>query len=64
MRHKLIPYIYTEAYKYSKLGSPLIQPIYYKNPEIYDEPLHKNEYYFGTELLVAPITTPKDAIMN
>lgn len=64
MRHKLIPYIYTEAYKYSKLGSPLIQPIYYKNPEIYDEPLYKNEYYFGTELLVAPITTPKDAVMN
>ncbi len=64
MRHKLIPYIYTEAYKYSKLGSPLIQPIYYKNPEIYDEPLYKNEYYFGTELLVAPITIPKDVIMN
>ena len=64
MRHKLIPYIYTEAYKYSKLGSPLIQPIYYKNPEIYDEPLYKNEYYFGTELLVAPITIPKDAVMN
>ncbi len=64
MRHKLIPYIYTEAYKYSKLGYPLVQPIYYKNPEIYDEPLYKNEYYFGTELLVAPITTPKDTIMN
>lgn len=64
MRHKLIPYIYTEAYKYSKLGIPLIQPIYYKNPEIYDEPLYKNEYYFGGELLVSPITTPKDIVMN
>ena len=64
MRHKLIPYIYTEAYKYYKLGMPLIQPIYYRNPEVYDEPLYKNEYYFGTELLVAPITTPKDSIMN
>ena len=64
MRHKLIPYIYTESYKYSKLGVPLIRPIYYENPEIYDEPLYKNEYYFGSELLVAPITTPKDSIMN
>ena len=64
MRHKLIPYIYTEAYKYTTNGVPLIQPIYYKNPEIYDEPLYKNEYYFGSELLVAPITTPKDTVMN
>lgn len=64
LRHQLIPYIYTEAYKYSKTGLPLIQPVYYRYPEIYDEPLYKNEYYFGSELFIAPITKKKDLIMN
>lgn len=64
LRHRLIPYLYTEAYKYHKVGMPVIQPIYYNNPALYDEPDHKNEYLFGSELLVAPITSPKDALMN
>lgn len=64
LRHRLIPYIYTESYKYSRTGLPLIQPVYYKYPEIYDEPLYKNEYYFGTELFIAPITNKKDLLMN
>lgn len=64
LRHRLIPYLYSEAYKYHKTGLPLIQPLYYQNPEIYDEPLYKNEYYFGKELFVAPITVKKDLVMN
>lgn len=64
LRHQLIPYIYTESYKYYKTGLPLIQPIYYKYPEIYDEPLYKNEYYFGSELFVAPITGKKNLLMD
>ncbi len=63
-RHKLIPYIYSEAYKYHKTGSPLIQPLYYRFPELIDEPSYRNEYFFGSELLVSPITDAKDAIMN
>jgi len=64
LRHKLIPYLYSESYKYAKTGLPLLQPLYYRYPEIYDEPLYKNEYYFGTELFIAPITEKKDPIMN
>lgn len=64
MRHKLIPYLYSEAYKYAKTGLPIIQPLYYKYPELYDEPTYKNEYSFGPELFIAPITEKKDAIMN
>ncbi|MDD2409475.1 MAG: glycoside hydrolase family 31 protein [Bacilli bacterium] len=64
LRHRLIPYLYSEGYKYSNTGLPLIQPIYYRYPEIYDEPLYKNEYYFGTELFIAPITKKKDLLMN
>lgn len=64
LRHRLIPYLYSEGYKYSHVGSPLIQPLYYKYPETYDEKLYKNEYYFGSELFVCPITDPKDSIMD
>lgn len=64
LRHKLIPYIYTEAYEYSSKGLPIIQPLYYSYPEIYDEPNLRNEYYFGRQLFISPITSPKDLIMN
>src|SRR5574344_142295 len=64
LRHKLIPYIYSEAYKYSKKGIPIIKPIYYIHPEMYDDELYYNEYYYGTELLVAPILNKKDLVMN
>ncbi len=64
LRHRLIPYLYTEGYKYHRVGLPIIQPLYYNNPALYDEPDHKNEYLFGSELLVSPITSPKDVLMN
>ena len=64
LRHKLIPYLYSEAKKYSSSGTTLIQPLYYKYPETYDEPLYKNEYYFGSELFVSPIVHEKDSVMN
>lgn len=64
LRNKLIPYIYSEAFKYHKNGTPLVQPLYYKNIEVYDDSLYKNEYLFGKEFLVSPITTKKDQVMN
>lgn len=64
LRHKLIPYIYTESYKYHKYGMPIIQPIYYKYPEMYDDVNFKNEYYFGTEFFVSPILSKKNVVMN
>lgn len=64
LRHRLIPYLYSEAYKYHSTGMPLVQPLYYQLPEVYDEPVYKNEYTFGTELFVAPITEKKDIVMN
>lgn len=64
LRQRLIPYLYTEACNYSKLGRPLIQPIYYSYPEIYDEPNYRNEYFFGSELFIAPITKAMDKTMN
>lgn len=64
LRNMLIPYIYTESYNYSNTGIPLIQPLYYKYPQVYDEVDYRNEYYFGNNLFVSPITKKKDIIMN
>lgn len=64
MRYQLIPYLYTESYIYSKSGSPIIQPLYYKYPKIYDEPLYRNQYFFGSEMLVCPITKRKNLVMD
>ena len=64
LRHRLIPYLYSEAYKYYKNGIPLIQPIYYRYPELYDDSLYRNEYYFGSQFFICPITTKKELVMN
>jgi len=64
LRMKLIPYIYSYAYTYSSTGIPLVQPLYYGYPEIYDEPDYKTEYYFGNELFVSPIIAPEDPVMD
>ncbi len=64
LRHRLIPYLYTEAYNYTKSGTPLIQPFYYNYLWTYDDDLYKNQYYFGSQLLVCPILTKKDPIMD
>ena len=64
LRHRLIPYLYTEAYNYSKVGIPIIQPFYYNYPWCYDDILYKNQFYFGSQLLVCPILNKKDPVMN
>ena len=60
IRHKLIPYIYTMNYRNHKEGIPLIEPMYYTHPEDDDAYSVQNEYMFGSELLVAPITSKID----
>jgi hypothetical protein len=61
LRHRLIPYIYTEQQRQSCLEGSFIRPIYYDYPEeaaAYGQP---NQYLFGRDLMVCPITAPADA---
>ena len=64
LRHKLIPYLYSEGYRYHKLGVPIIQPLYYQYPNMYDDELYSKEYYFGSQFFISPIVKHKDYIMN
>ena len=60
LRRRLIPYIYTMNYKTYKYGSALIEPMYYAYPDDENAYHCKNQYYFGSELICAPITDPAD----
>jgi len=60
LRHRLIPYIYTMCRRTYDEGRALIEPMYYNHtaaPEAYK---YKNQYYFGTELIVSPVVSPMD----
>ena len=64
LRHRLIPYIYTEAYNYTRAGITLIQPFYYNYMWTFDDVLYKNQYYFGSQLLICPILDKRDETMK
>ena len=56
LRHRLIPYLYSMNRLTHTQGRAICEPMYYEYPEkgaAYNCP---NEYLFGTELLVCPIT--------
>lgn len=62
LRHAMIPYLYTMNRRASRDDLPLILPIYYLEPECEEAYQVPNEYYFGTELLVSPVTEPADKV--
>ena len=59
-RHRLIPYLYSMNRRTAKEGRALCEPLYYRHPDDDRAYRHPNEYYFGSELLVCPITQPAD----
>ena len=63
-RHRMIPYLYTMNYRSYYENAPLISPMYYDWPECDESYKKKNQYLFGTSLLVAPITTPRAEKIN
>lgn len=58
LRHELIPYIYTMNYKCWADNITLVRPLYFHMFE--NSHSKPNEYFFGDNLVVAPITTPSD----
>ena len=63
LRHSLLPYINTANYLTHAQGTPLMTPMYYKHK---DKAAYKvkNEYYFGSEIIVNPITSKIRAPFN
>ncbi|MFA8342688.1 MAG: TIM-barrel domain-containing protein [Rhodothermaceae bacterium] len=60
LRYALVPYIYKSARETYDTGVSLCRPLYYEHPfkdEAYE---FKNQYYFGKDILVAPVTSPAE----
>ncbi len=62
LRYRLAPYIYTAARKAYDTGVCLCRPMYYDWPE--DDAAYEaaNQYMFGDDILVAPVTKPVDPV--
>lgn len=64
LRHKLLPYIYTMNYRTHTDCRAICEPMYYAYPEEEGAYNCRNEFFFGTELIVAPITEHTSADTN
>jgi hypothetical protein len=60
LRHAMIPYLYSMNRRASRDGEPLMEPMYYSDPETQEAYQVRNEYWFGSELIVCPITQPME----
>lgn len=60
LRHRLFPYLYTMNYRHSTELIPLVLPMYYSHPEKEAAYRYRNQYWFGSELMVNPITEKND----
>lgn len=52
---QLIPYIYTYAWIAHKDSLPILRPLYLQDPDSEASYEHPYEYWFGSEMLVAPV---------
>lgn len=55
LRYSLFPYIYTMAREAYDTGISLCRPLYYEYPEVEEAYAYEEEYFFGNDILVAPI---------
>jgi alpha-glucosidase (family GH31 glycosyl hydrolase) len=55
LRTRLIPYLYTYAWRAHERAMPLLRPLYLERPDLSEAYRHFHEYYFGDEMLVAPV---------
>jgi hypothetical protein len=62
LRHRLIPALYTAAWRAHTDAVAVVRPMYHDHPlagEAYSVP---NQYLLGEHLIVAPITAPEDRV--
>lgn len=60
LRHALIPYLYSMAWRNHTQSIPLILPMYYEYPEHGEAYRCREQYRFGSELIAAPFISPRE----
>ena len=63
-RHAMIPYLYSMNYRTHKHCLALVEPMYYPYPDCEEAYKVPNQYFFGSELMVAPITKKRNPNTN
>ena len=58
LRYSLFPYIYTMARETYDTGIGMCRPLYYEYPDREEAYRYEGEYFFGNDILVAPVTEP------
>lgn len=61
LRYTLVPYIYSAARQAYDTGVSICRPLYYEWPEENKAYSVEDEYLFGNDILVSPISTPADS---
>lgn len=58
LRTQLIPYIYSYTRRAHDESLPILRPLYLEYPDLDEAYRHSREYFFGAEMLVAPVLDP------
>ncbi len=58
LRHQFFPYLYTMNHRSHAELLPLVRPMYHVSPEESDAYQVPHEYWFGSQMVVAPVTDP------
>lgn len=61
LRHRLVPYLHTMNHRAAE-GLPLVRPMYHLEPDREEAYQVPNQFSFGSELIVAPVTSPRDPV--
>ena len=56
LRHRMIPFLYSCNHRTATEGLALCEPLYYQYPECGESYRYPNEYRFGQQFLVTPVT--------
>lgn len=59
LRHRLVPYLHAMNRRAHREGRSLVEPTYFEDTSL-EAYMYRDQYLFGSELLVAPIVRPVD----
>jgi len=58
LRYRLLPYLYTVAWRADEDGTPIIRPLFFEYPNDTTAYSVVDEYFWGPDFLVAPVLHP------
>lgn len=61
LRHRMIPFLYSASVEVAENGLALIEPMYYEWADEEEAYQYPNQYLFGGQMIVAPVTAKSEA---